>query len=623
MESFENRFIWLNGLAIYIDYEYNASLNSHDAIISVQWDKYDIYKDVRWCGNIKLSPNDFDLDEPSLCIKPNKQVLLDRGKSPVRRNDPPNWNIDLPTPFTDATVFEALPQSHIKVQNGAEIRVRNGSLFWMKAGSKLEIEGDGKLIIEQGAHICIDPGAEIILHDAESEIIMEEGSQIGPNPNMNPDHFNIIQNEFNCSLPCAWDLSGDGRVVSAPDQFMALSHPEGREFVSENVQVSAQTLSFGADIVLRNNSTVDYEDCELRLYRDTRILIEPGSKLNLENTVVRKMDECDDWHGIYLSGTSNASQTTNPELFGEVVIQNGAVIQGADGGVNNFGLTASGEVDWNSIGGIIKATDAIFLNNDRAAQFLSYQNTTTTSVPTTDKSFFTRCSFIVDNDHPSSNWNGTQVSMYKTSGIDFNACEFRNDQDYAGPVARGMGIKSINASYATRGQCEEILQYGEVCEEADLMRTLFHGFTDGINAYGDGGGNANITVVECRFEENDRGVYIGCTDKGLITRNLFDLSYIWTVPTGLYIEQTGNADVVNNEFFATGSMRNAKGIVAKDLGAKVLPIRHNRFDNLHICADAQGNNRGESSTDGLEFYCNRFANSEHGLLVSGYPQDLA
>lgn len=154
--SFENRTIWLNGLSVEI-LEENAS-GSGEMKIKIRWDDYNITQNVRWCGNIALSPNDFDTLKPSLIVGNNKKILLDRGQSPTKISSVEK-NKEGRYVFTDTTVFSCLKNSYLLMNPGASIIIDNGSKLILEKGSTLEMTKNNKIILRNGGAFIINEGA--------------------------------------------------------------------------------------------------------------------------------------------------------------------------------------------------------------------------------------------------------------------------------------------------------------------------------------------------------------------------------------------------------------------------------------------------------------------------------
>lgn len=164
--SFENRTTWLNGLIVEIIEENPETGNIK---VRLAWDDYNIRNDVRWCGDVKLSPHDFDRSKPSLLVWEKQEVWLDQGQTPTyheaRFKDEKGNFV-----FADPTVFTALEGSYIHLEPKSKIVVDNGSTLVLKAGSKLVMGKKSRIILKNGGKLVKEDGA-VIIRKGKSKII--------------------------------------------------------------------------------------------------------------------------------------------------------------------------------------------------------------------------------------------------------------------------------------------------------------------------------------------------------------------------------------------------------------------------------------------------------------------
>lgn len=158
--SFENRVIWLNGLSVRILQE--NVIGNGEIKIQVKFDDYSVNKNVRWCGNIMLSKNDFDSLKPSLILKENKSILVDFGYSPtnfkaVLKNKEGKWL------FSDTSVFNILNGGYFQMEKSSQLILDNGSKLILKKGSKIELIKKSKIILKNNSELIVEDGASIIL----------------------------------------------------------------------------------------------------------------------------------------------------------------------------------------------------------------------------------------------------------------------------------------------------------------------------------------------------------------------------------------------------------------------------------------------------------------------------
>ena len=154
--SFENRTIWLNGLKL--DF---IELKNGEVKVNIAWDKFEVEDDVRWCGNIVLSPNHVDKTLPSLILKKCKEIMLDRGESATvneayGKNEAGEWL------FSEPTVFVVKAGSVMKLEQRSTIRIKANSKLVFVAGSTLIMDNRSKIIVETGAELTLPENLNLI-----------------------------------------------------------------------------------------------------------------------------------------------------------------------------------------------------------------------------------------------------------------------------------------------------------------------------------------------------------------------------------------------------------------------------------------------------------------------------
>lgn len=153
--SYENRSIWLNGINIHILEE----RNNGDIVVEIKWDDYQIKNDVRWCGNIVLSKNDFDEKSPSLLLQKRKTITLSIGNTPVlhtpAKNNPRymGWN--------EHTVLKAEQNAVIQLKAFSKIIVEKDCTLELQEGVNLKLGWGAKIIIQKGGNFIADKNIKI------------------------------------------------------------------------------------------------------------------------------------------------------------------------------------------------------------------------------------------------------------------------------------------------------------------------------------------------------------------------------------------------------------------------------------------------------------------------------
>jgi len=152
-QPYDNRIIWLSGLSItLLDERPDGTV-----LIEVAWDDFTVRKDVRWCGDIRLSRNPFDSLAPSLILR-KATILLDRSESPVYAVARSYDSLTKRFWLSDTTVLRLLPGAILELRGG-RIVLRRGSRLILEAGSTLR--GRGKIIVEPGGAVEVQPGASL------------------------------------------------------------------------------------------------------------------------------------------------------------------------------------------------------------------------------------------------------------------------------------------------------------------------------------------------------------------------------------------------------------------------------------------------------------------------------
>ena len=161
--------------------------------------------------------------------------------------------------------------------------------------------------------------------------------------------------------------------------------------------------------------------CKIEMDTAAKIIVRPGGKLVVDGGTLTSACDGEMWKGIEVVGDRTKRQLARYQ--GTVELLNGATIKNAHCAIHT-GL--SGAAAYTTAGGIIKADSAFFINNRRAAAFISYTNYTVGGQPTVNQSYFTNSSFIVNDNNFFSQSNGTfidHVTMWEVNGVEFKGCK--------------------------------------------------------------------------------------------------------------------------------------------------------------------------------------------------------
>jgi hypothetical protein len=356
------------------------------------------------------------------------------------------------------------------------------------------------------------------------------------------------------------------------------------------------------------NSIIKFED-------HAKIIVSPGAKLKLDNAVLTSSSCGTMWDGIVLEGDANFTQS--PLYQGTVEMINQSVLENALTGIRVYGINSNGSTDWSKTGGIVSANDALFLNNYRDVEFLSYKHL--------NFSRFEKCQFITNAPLLNGSTLKWHVSMYDVKGIQYLNCEFSNEQAHIPLMERGGGIKSVDAGYLVSGICVTHGNVGDPCQVMDYSQ--FTNLDFGIDAT-----NPKVTepidVSYARFDDVYRGIQFYRVDLVNIHENILHLDNNQNT-TGIYLDRcsqynvTGNEiegldniSIISNGIFVNNSNQNGASTVDNE-------IYRNSFNKLTHGIRAYGANgntlietNNPDGQNGLTFKCNRFKNGTNSDIYS-------
>jgi hypothetical protein len=356
------------------------------------------------------------------------------------------------------------------------------------------------------------------------------------------------------------------------------------------------------------NSTIKFEDY-------AKIIVSPGAKLKLDNTILTSSSCGTMWDGIVLEGNANFAQT--PISQGTVEMINQSVIENALTGIRVYGLNSNGSTDWSKTGGIVSAQNSAFLNNYRDVEFLSYKHE--------NFSLFEKCQFKTNAQLLNSSTLKWHVSMYDVSGIKYLGCEFSNEQANIPFMERGGGIKSVDAGYIVSGLCESIGNYGTPCQ--DMTYSQFTNLAFGIDGTNPGV-LQTIDISYSAFDKVFRGIQMYKVDLVNIHDNILHLDNNQNT-TGINLNRCSQYNVSGNEFEGLDDLSittngiyiinsNQDGFLTFDN-----EIYRNTFNKVTHGIRAHGYNGSLPATPafpigehGLTFKCNRFVNGVNSDIYS-------
>lgn len=180
--------------------------------------------------------------------------------------------------------------------------------------------------------------------------------------------------------------------------------------------------------------------------------------------------------------------------------------------------TWSTSLDLSYTGAIVQAENAIFYNNRRSVQLLSYHSGTGLN-EANNLSRFKSCTFETNrrlNDPTLRPY--THVSMDDVKGVTLYGCRF-NDTAPAGVFGvndRGVGVESVDAV----PRLDDL--YSSINTSSVVAPSVFNGLTYGVRADFTAGVNKGVTILSSDFNNVRRGVQIQNSIGSLVKGNSFN-----------------------------------------------------------------------------------------------------
>ncbi len=385
--------------------------------------------------------------------------------------------------------------------------------------------------------------------------------------------------------------------------------------------ISGQNYSYESGLKVTSNAVLTLNNCTFQFGKFAKVIIEPGSKLIMNNTVFTNLEVCGDmWQGVEVWGNKNYSQLDKPQHQGKLTMNHSAITNALI--AVNLSNPANGN---QNNGGIVQAEYTSFTNNTRALLTSKYENIVNGHI-FDNVSNFKYCNFVLDEAYLADQVFYKHIDMGQTDGIKFWACSFSLDNNGPGISQWNQAIQSHDAGFDVLGVCET-----SPCIHGD--QSTFNGFHWGIYAINNGLNNYTFRVETSKFSDNDIGVcansinYLSvlfsdfevgynaadkeaCEGEGKDASGIgIDLNYC----TGFAIEQNSFSKF---EGALTGTYT---GIRCKDSNTDYDIIYKNNFNGLSYGNFAEGMNRHNPNLDqdGLEFQCNTNTLNNVDFIVTG------
>lgn len=364
---------------------------------------------------------------------------------------------------------------------------------------------------------------------------------------------------------------------------------------------------------------------EISLGQDAKIIVKNGGTLILDGG--KLTNACHSlWNGIEVWGNNTKSQipdpTTGKMYQGKLIIKNGGTIENA-----GYAVRLWNPLDYNSGGGIIQATNAIFKNNRHCAEFITYHNKNPyTGTPLNNMGYFTNCSFKTDDAYFGQDPFYGFITMWQVEGIRINGCSFTNETSLSNNTQRGYGIYTENASYNVTSYCSNTTIMP--CPQNYLVPSSFEGLYTGIGAK-NSSCTKSISVNGANFTNNGLGIHLQVVDNAVIDKNNFIIGPDNTCPNltgiGIYCENCDGYSIEENSF--TELTTNPTGVYSIGVRIYYIPtattvppnqIYKNYYSHLNVGNQAEGRDVDPNySHNGLYYFCNENDQNIYDFYILG------
>ena len=388
------------------------------------------------------------------------------------------------------------------------------------------------------------------------------------------------------------------------------------------------TVRIEEELVIPTGVHVTMVDMRFEFYQNARVIIEPGGRLTMDNTVFTTGPCHNDlWLGVEVHGNANLAQTAANQgylsMTNNSVIENayvGAMASSREGSFDPFPAS----IQTNEFGGgIIRATDSRFRNNQRGVTITRYQQPLGLNA-----CMFTNCDFVTD-----AMLNDPELLplahavLFRVSQIRFRNSSFRNTVEFSEmPIAnRGTGILSVSATFRVEGQNAVYESAHDNLPISDNVHQTFYRLNAGIISIGEESHPFSVSNME--FQLNRTGIIVWGSCFETITFNNFEVpeaspdypSTNFTHNIGVYLLNSYLFTVEENYFFSTLEQTRNGGLVVDNSSMGDLPVENevyrNQFHALNFGIGVVRDNRGETAQAGLQTRCNIFTAMDRSDIV--------
>jgi hypothetical protein len=340
--------------------------------------------------------------------------------------------------------------------------------------------------------------------------------------------------------------------------------------------------------------------CKVAMAMGGKIKVEKLGQLVIDGGEVTTWSKLGNWNGVQIEGDPNQNQLVN-NITGYALDQgllriiNGGKLSRANTAARNYITDVNDNILFGSIGGIIFADNANFIDNARDVEFISYPNFLSSS-------YFANCQFKTVGNVGPGYVPYAHVSLWNISGVRFRGCNFEYaSTNYGGN--EGYGIHSIDAAYVVDKLCA-------AASPSCTTPTTFKNLKQGVRVDNSIPLSA-VTIANSQFLDNKiDGAYFHNMNSFVFDNNYLRTNGLPLNSNGLYVNTCKYFTVKNNSFLDNNYVRYNTGAYLFNGQDGVHQMYRNNFAGLGGGILAVDNNSGNSNTtDGLLMNCNDFTTS--------------
>jgi hypothetical protein len=352
-----------------------------------------------------------------------------------------------------------------------------------------------------------------------------------------------------------------------------------------------------------SNTTIEFADSKI-VGIPTKIVVEPGGKLELINATLQAISECElaMWDGIEVQGNPSQAQLAN--LQGKTIIST-STIKNARTAISTKAMLGLNIIDWaHTGGGILQIDESNFINNQRSIEMMRYQAYNSNGTPTNEASYIYRSEFkTLSNLKEYGVVPTAQISLWDVNGLKILGNNFISELQSTNINENGIGVYSINSKFVLNEYCTSIQTQNIPCPAANTTASVFEGLYCGVyvnNTFD----LSSAQIKNTSFNNNLYGIRLEGSHNNYITKCNFNipLAYIpykTGYAFGIYSKLSSFKVNTDNVFQNTGLGIYGSVSTGKNMGIYIensefsngiAQITGNTFNNLAISLQFAGKN---------------------------------